>query len=61
MKKMRRLGTRHIRIKNDCVLLAVNPQNVSGEKDTAVWQSEFAKLVEGLPDDTLLTVVDCHT
>jgi hypothetical protein len=34
---------------------------VSDEKDTAEWQAEFAKLVEGLPDDTLLTVVDCHT
>lgn len=34
---------------------------VSNEKDQTQWQSEFAKLVEGLPDDTLLTVVDCHT
>jgi hypothetical protein len=30
------------------------------EKDDDVWYSEYAKLLNELPDDTLLTVVDCH-
>lgn len=33
---------------------------VSNEKEQEVWQNEFASLLEGLPEDTLLTVVDCH-
>ena len=33
---------------------------VSDEKDADVWQEEFDKLVMSLPDDTLLTLVDCH-
>jgi hypothetical protein len=33
---------------------------VSNEKDQDVWNAEFDKLVMSLPDDTLLTVVDCH-
>jgi hypothetical protein len=33
---------------------------VSGEKDEAEWDQEFAALLDGLPNDTLLTVVDCH-
>lgn len=33
---------------------------VSDEKEEGVWEQEFEKLIEGLPDDTLLTVVDCH-
>jgi hypothetical protein len=33
---------------------------VADEKDTNTWNTEFAKLIDGLPDDTLLTVVDCH-
>lgn len=33
---------------------------VSDEKDENAWQDEFRKLVDGLPDETLLTVVDCH-
>lgn len=33
---------------------------VSGEKDEETWFSIFANLVDGLPDDTRLTVVDCH-
>jgi hypothetical protein len=33
---------------------------VSDEKDDAVWSAEFAKMIDGLPDDTWLTVVDCH-
>lgn len=33
---------------------------VSDEKERDVWNREFEKLVMGLPDDTLLTVVDCH-
>jgi hypothetical protein len=31
---------------------------VSDEKDN--WQEEFTKLIASLPEDTLLTVVDCH-
>lgn len=33
---------------------------VSNEKDEDKWLDEFAALIKGLPDDTLLTVVDCH-
>ena len=33
---------------------------VANEKDTDTWCKEFDKLVMSLPDDTLLTVVDCH-
>lgn len=33
---------------------------VHDEKDKNVWNEEFNKLVEGLPDDTLLSVYDCH-
>jgi hypothetical protein len=33
---------------------------VADEKDEDVWDREFAALLDGLPDDTLLTVVDCH-
>jgi len=33
---------------------------VSDEKDPEAWNREFAALIDGLPDDTLLTVVDCH-
>lgn len=33
---------------------------VSNEKSNDEWNSEFAKLIESLPDDTLLTIVDCH-
>jgi hypothetical protein len=33
---------------------------VSDEKDQGAWIEEFGKLVEGLPDDTLLSVYDCH-
>ena len=31
---------------------------VSGKKDN--WDEEFYKLFESIPDDTLLSVVDCH-
>jgi len=30
------------------------------EKDPVEWNGEFLQLIESLPDDTLLTVVDCH-
>jgi hypothetical protein len=30
------------------------------EKPDSEWENEFQKLIEDLPDDTLLTVVDCH-
>lgn len=33
---------------------------VSDEKDQDAWNAEFAKLIDGLPDDTLFTLVDCH-
>lgn len=33
---------------------------VSGEKDKQEWHAEYAKLLDGLPDDTRLTLVDCH-
>lgn len=33
---------------------------VCGEKDQETWNSMFSKLVDELPSDTLLTVVDCH-
>jgi hypothetical protein len=33
---------------------------VSDEKDQDVWNEQFAGLIDGLPDDTLLSVVDCH-
>jgi hypothetical protein len=29
-------------------------------KEEDVWASEFKKLVEGLPDDTLISIFDCH-
>jgi hypothetical protein len=33
---------------------------VSNEKNRDDWNEEFQKLVKGLSDDMLLTVVDCH-
>lgn len=30
------------------------------EKDEETWSREFEALLDSLPDDTLLTVVDCH-
>ena len=33
---------------------------VKDEKDDDVWRAEYAKLVDGLPDNTLLAVYDCH-
>jgi hypothetical protein len=33
---------------------------VRDEKDPDAWSREFAALIDGLPDDTLLTIVDCH-
>jgi len=30
------------------------------EKDTDTWNSMFHKMIDELPEDTLLTVVDCH-
>lgn len=33
---------------------------VHDEMDQAAWNQEFAKLIDDLPDDALLTVVDCH-
>lgn len=32
----------------------------SDEKDEGAWNSEYAKLIDSLPADTLLTIVDCH-
>lgn len=33
---------------------------VSNEKPEGQWEREFSRLLDGLPDDALLTVVDCH-
>lgn len=33
---------------------------VHNEKDQSVWNRQFNELLDGLPEDTLLTVVDCH-
>lgn len=33
---------------------------VADEKDQDSWNEQFAKLIDELPDDTRLTVVDCH-
>jgi len=33
---------------------------VHDEKDRNEWNAQFAALINGLPDDALLTVVDCH-
>lgn len=33
---------------------------VSDEKDEAEWESQFKKLLDGLPDDTMISIYDCH-
>lgn len=33
---------------------------VAGEKKRDDWHKEFSALIDGLPDDAVLTVVDCH-
>lgn len=33
---------------------------VADEKEEEKWQEEYYNLLEGLPDDTLLSVYDCH-
>jgi hypothetical protein len=33
---------------------------VSNEKDSDEWHLQFAALIDGLPDETVLSVVDCH-
>jgi hypothetical protein len=33
---------------------------VHDEKDRNEWVNQFAALIDGLPEDTLLSVVDCH-
>lgn len=33
---------------------------VSNEKDKDEWNRQFHQLIDGLHDDTMLTVVDCH-
>jgi len=33
---------------------------VSGEKGRDDWNRQFSELIDSLPDDTMLTVVDCH-
>lgn len=32
----------------------------TNEKSDSEWDTEFKKLIDDLPDDTLLTIVDCH-
>jgi hypothetical protein len=34
--------------------------HVSDEKDGTEWRAQFNAMFDSLPDDTLLTVVDCH-
>jgi len=33
---------------------------ISNEKPDDQWEKEFTNLIDELPDDTLLTIVDCH-
>lgn len=33
---------------------------VSNEKDPADWKRQFNTMFDALPDDTLITIVDCH-
>lgn len=33
---------------------------VADEEDADTWNQKFQEMLDGLPDDTLLTVVDCH-
>jgi hypothetical protein len=33
---------------------------VSNEEDHDEWNIKFASLIDGLPDDTILTIIDCH-
>lgn len=33
---------------------------VSDEKEHGSWDDEFSKLIDSTPEDTLMTVVDCH-
>lgn len=33
---------------------------VSNEKDQNEWQREFGIMIDNLPDDSLITIVDCH-
>lgn len=35
--------------------------SVRDEMSNEQWQKQFAKLIDTLPDDTRLTIVDCHT
>ncbi|MNO03610.1 hypothetical protein D3C81_2243720 [compost metagenome] len=32
----------------------------SNEVSESEWAEQFGKLIDGLPEDTLLTVIDCH-
>lgn len=31
-----------------------------GDLDKETWSTKVAETIDGLPDDTLLTLVDCH-
>lgn len=33
---------------------------VSNEKDPNLWDEEYKKFIDGLPDDAELTILDCH-
>lgn len=33
---------------------------VHNEKDSSTWAKEFSNLIDSLPDDTILSVYDCH-
>jgi len=33
---------------------------VTDEMEDDKWDAEFKKLIDGLPDDTLISIYDCH-
>jgi hypothetical protein len=33
---------------------------VSDEEDRDTWNTKVSEMIDGLPDDTLITIVDCH-
>lgn len=33
---------------------------VHNEKESGRWNEEFQKLLDSIPDDTMLSVYDCH-
>jgi hypothetical protein len=33
---------------------------VANEKETDMWAAEFTAMLDALPDNAVLTIVDCH-